>query len=371
MNGLLGGTVELSSIYIGLARLHYRDATEARGFSGPLAMRAAYEGFPPLAAESLLDAIKEAGPGIFRDYLRKKAPLLRVSPIVYHDILAELPGAPAARFQDALDEIVAVWGEFSPELGAVLARVAGERRLLVRPRGFTHAADTTRLDGPGAVPWVAARWDGLPKDEFDLARTMGGALHLFLAGRLGSMARIPSRSMGLVSGCFGEALLGEWTQAPGDGEGIRRASLCMWLDSIYYTVFRCGLAAAFEDDAHRMAHGGAKGNDLAARWHETVTGALGDAAEIPPKCRWAWMTFPELFEDPFTLYRFPLAQLIALDLLRRLREGEAMAPTVTAMLAAGSSAPTMEILEAAGVGPLDGAFWRRCLGEVRRLVDSL
>jgi oligoendopeptidase F len=44
---------------------------------------------------------------------------------------------------------------------------------------------------------------------------------------------------------------------------------------------------------------------------------------------------------------------------------------VEGIFKAGGSAAASGILKAAGIGPLDAAYWSRSLGEVRRLIDTL
>jgi oligoendopeptidase F len=176
-----------------------------------------------------------------------------------------------------------------------------------------------------------------------------------------------------VSSSLGEALLGAWTQIPGDGEAARKAALCLWLDEICHKVLVCGTTAAFEAEAHRAAAAGrVTGGALAGMYMAILSRAVGDGLEVPPGLRWAWLSSANLADEPFKVYRAAFGQLVALDLMRRRRlDGEAMARTVEGIFKAGGSATASEILDGAGIGPLDAAYWTRCLGEVRRLIDTL
>jgi oligoendopeptidase F len=356
-----------------LCAAHNRAAAGVKGVDGPFAQRILGDGLPAGAVDSLLEAAAggEAG-GIFREYFEKKARMLGVPRLGMRDVYAEIPGSSPMGAAEAVDEVTATWRELSPELGAVAASIPASGHLHVIGAG--GVGESCRPGLPGELPWIRLGLGGQPWDEFTLAAFMGMAVHVAIAGRKPRFGEIhPPEPLLKTSRALGKSLLGAWTQVPGDGEAARKAALCLWLDEICQHVIICGAVAAFEAEAHRMAAAGpVTGRDLAEKYLSALTGAVGAALEVPSGHRWTWLTCRELADAPFTMYHSAFGQLVALDLMRRRRlDGEAMARAVEGIFKAGGSATTAEILDAAGIGPLDAAYWSRCLGEAVRLIGTL
>jgi hypothetical protein len=109
------------------------------------------------------------------------------------------------------------------------------------------------------------------------------------------------------------------------------------------------------------------------RFLKKVSGSeFGDAVEVADEFRYEWTAVPQLFGTPFYVYAYAFGQLLALSLYDRYRqEGEPFKERYLALLAAGGSAPPVELLAGVGVDGRDADFWQGGFDLLARLMAQL
>jgi oligoendopeptidase F len=152
----------------------------------------------------------------------------------------------------------------------------------------------------------------------------------------------------------------------------RRALAATRADTLVATVFRQSALSQFERSAYaRRAAGEVL---LADRLGELWTGSMrqlyGSAVEGYPQHRADWALVPHFVRTRFYNYSYVLAALGSLVLSGRHRRGEA-ASAYRALLQAGGSASTGELLALVGLDHADPHCWSAGLAELAELISAV
>src|SRR5690606_22765686 len=157
-----------------------------------------------------------------------------------------------------------------------------------------------------------------------------------------------------------------------DDPALQRELLAAALDDIYATVQRQAGFTRFELEAHAALDRGAAAADLDALYLAGLRRQFGDAVALPEEFAREWVAIPHIFHTPFYCYAYSFGQLLVLALFERYRQqGEEFVPGYLELLAAGGSAPPMQILRRAGVEAEDPEFWRGGFRIVDGMVERL
>jgi oligoendopeptidase F len=362
----------LAQIYLHRVRDWASEHQELRGYASPIAVRNAGNDIPDAAVEALIDVASEHI-GLFQRYFELKAGWLGVDRLRRYDIYAPLAASDKeVPYEEAVELVLGTFKGFDADFAARAERVFAADHVdsEIRPGKKGGAFCSTVL--PSQTPWVLLNYTSKVRDVATMAHELGHAVHSLLAEDHSVLTQHSCLPLAETASVFAEQLL---TARLLDGErdpAVRRELLAAQMDDIYATVIRQAYFTRFEIAAHQAIADGAAVDSLDELYFDTLREQFGDAVELSDEFRREWVTIPHIYQTPFYCYAYSFGQLLVLALYRRYQqEGAAFVPGYLEMLAAGGSAPPIEVLAAAGVDPADPEFWRGGFAVVADIVAEL
>ncbi len=225
---------------------------------------------------------------------------------------------------------------------------------------------------PSQTPRVLLHYTAKVRDVATMAHELGHAVHSLLAEDHSVLTQHACLPLAETASVFAEQLLTARLLEENDDPSVRRELLAGQMDDIYATVMRQAYFTRFEIAAHQALADGGAVDSLDELYFDTLREQFGDAVELSDDFRQEWVTIPHIYHTPFYCYAYSFGQLLVLALYQRYRQqGADFVPGYIEMLAAGGSAPPVEVLAAAGVDPTDPEFWRGGFAVVAGIVDEL
>jgi oligoendopeptidase F len=362
----------LAQVYLHRVRDWTSEGVELRGHGSPIAVRNAANDIPDAAVKALLKVAREHT-GLFQRYFRLKAGWLGTKKLSRYDLYAPLAASDKqVPYEEAVEMVLATFADFSPNFARSAERVFADNHVdaELRPGKKSGAFCSTVL--PSQTPWVQLNYTGKVRDVATMAHELGHAVHSLLAADHSVLTQHSCLPLAETASVFAEQLLSARLLKGESDPLVRRELLAAQMDDIYATVMRQAYFTRFEIAAHRALDEGAAVDTLDELYLQTLRDQFGDAVEIADEFRQEWVTIPHIYHTPFYCYAYSFGELLVLALYQRYQhEGASFVPGYIEMLAAGGSAPPMEVLAAAGVDPTDEAFWRGGFAVVAGIVDEL
>jgi oligoendopeptidase F len=362
----------LAQVYFHRVRDWTSEYLELRGHASPIAVRNRRNDIPDAAVEALLDVTSE-NVGLFQRYFRLKADWLGVERLRRYDLYAPLAGSDKqVPYAEAVELVLATFRDFDPGFAVHAERVLADDHVdaELRPGKKGGAFCSTVL--PRQTPWVLLNYTARVRDVATMAHELGHAVHSLLAAGHTVLTQHSCLPLAETASVFAEQLLTDRLLGAESDPAVRRELLAAQMDDIYATVMRQAWFTRFEIAAHRAIAEGTDVEALDEIYFDTLARQFGDAVELSDDFRREWVTIPHIYHTPFYCYAYSFGQLLVLALYRRYKnEGAAFVPGYLGMLAAGGSAPPVEVLAAAGVDPTDPDFWRGGFDVVAGIVDEL
>lgn len=362
----------LAQLYLHRVRDWSSEFVELRGHASPIDVRNRRNDIPDDAVAALLDVTTEHVE-LFQRYFRLKAGWLGVDKLRRYDLYAPLAASDKQiPYVEAVELVLSTFRDFDAGFAAHAERVFADDHVdaEIRPGKKGGAFCSTVL--PSQTPWVLLNYTSRVRDVATMAHELGHAVHSLLAADHSVLTQHSCLPLAETASVFAEQLLTDRLLRAETDPAVRRELLAAQMDDIYATVLRQAYFTRFEVAAHRAIADGTDVEALDEIYFDTLRQQFGDAVELSDDFRREWVTIPHIYHTPFYCYAYSFGQLLVLALYRRYRkEGAAFTPGYLAMLAAGGSAPPVEVLAAAGVDPTDADFWRGGFDVVAAIVDEL
>ena len=371
--GVFAGDANLlAQIYLHRVRDWSSEYLDMRGHASPIAVRNSRNDIPDAAVEALLDVATE-NVGLFQRYFKLKAGWLGVEKLRRYDLYAPLATSDRQiAYEDAVELVLSTFRSFNSDFAERAERVFADDHVdsEVRPGKKGGAFCSTVL--PSQTPWVLLNYTSKVRDVATMAHELGHAVHSLLAEDHSVLTQHSCLPLAETASVFAEQLLTDRLLGGESDPTVRRELLASQMDDIYATVMRQAYFTRFEIAAHQAIADGAAVEALDELYLETLREQFGDSVDVGDEFRQEWVTIPHIYHTPFYCYAYSFGQLLVLALYRRYQEeGDAFIPGYVEMLAAGGSAPPVDVLAAAGVDPTDPDFWRGGFDVVRGIVDEL
>ncbi|MDR2406430.1 MAG: M3 family oligoendopeptidase [Deltaproteobacteria bacterium] len=351
----------LGLIYQSLVRGWRIENVSIRGYQNPRSVRNVVNDLPDKVVESLLRVSEEEAPRVFGEYWRRKAAALGVERLRRYDIYAPIVEASDAEidFQDALAEVRDAFSAFSPIMAEYALKVYEERHLSAKKLPGKESGAYCASLTPEDPPWVLLTYKGRRQDVFTLAHELGHAVHSQMARSHGIFQFHAALPLAETASTFGEMLLARRFREQIEDKALKRDLMFHLLDDAYATVGRQAFFSLFEVEAHEMVNQGATAKEISDAYFRNLSGQFGSSVELSSEFSWEWVSIPHFFHTPFYVYAYTFGQLLVYSLFRLYElEGESFVPRFMKILSQGGAASPVDILAAAGVGPLDDDFWR-------------
>ncbi len=130
----------------------------------------------------------------------------------------------------------------------------------------------------------------------------------------------------------------------------------------------CG--SLFELEAHRLLSETATGADLSQLFQAKLKEEYEESVQVSQPFTWEWMRNSHLFHQPFYIYSYPFAQLLALALHQKYdQEGPGFAENLVDLWKLGGKARIQDLLALASgkLSPTD--VWQTAFDTLDAMVD--
>ncbi len=310
---------------------------------------------------------------IIQRYMRLKAKLLGVDPLMSYDVYAPLPGVRPARahYGKSVEMVAELFAETRPAFGRI-AREMFRRNHVDAPtyRGKRSGAFCT----PNYVglPYVLLNWTGKMRDAGTLAHEFGHAVHMELSRKRGPMGATRSLVMGEVASVFMQTLLHERLLKGTRNARARLDLLRQIIEEAFATTFRQIQLHLFETAAHehRRAKGELSREKLGKLLRVAEKRLFGDTVKPHKGTENFWMYVTHFVNYPAYVYAYCASFLIVLAIYRRYQEvGPKFLVAYEKTLAAGGSRSPSELLGELGVDWSRPAVWQQGLEVLAAYVD--
>ena len=353
----------------------------ARGFGGARAAALFPANIPESVYDTLLDAVRAAGPVVGRYHdLRRR--LLGVDELAVYDRRAPLLPEPIRHYgyREAVELVLAGLSPLGERYVADLRTGFASRWVDVHETKG-KASGAYSWGAYGASPVILMNWNGTLTDVFTLAHEAGHAMHSHFA-----MTAQPFHDwyyptvLAEIASTLNEVFL-TWhllDTIGRDDPSQRFSLLTRFVDGAVSTLVLQAALADFERQTHADVEAG---RPLTADRLDELFGQI-QAAFLPgltednlSRIRWAWIPH---FYDAFYVYQYATGLSAAIALARSIRDdGEPAVARFLDLLAAGGSDDPLALLKRAGVDlttpdPVEAALAEieRTVAEMERLVAS-
>lgn len=362
----------LGQIYQSVVRDWRLENMELRGYESPIAVRNLANDLSASAVDSLLEVCRSKV-SLFGEFFHLKARVLGLGRLTRYDLYAPLVvDSESLDFRQGLTEVLAAFYRFSPQFKELASRIVDEGRLSARPAPGKRGGAFCYSMTPEDTPWVMMTYNGRRQDLFTLAHELGHGIHSQLAVEHNIFHFHATLPLAETASTFGEMLLASRLLGRAKDKRQRADLLFHLLDDAYATVGRQAFFALFETQAHQMLSQGATVDEVAEAYLENLRLQFGESLDLSDEFRWEWVSIPHIFHTPFYVYAYSFGQLLVYSLWRLYEsQGQAFAPRLTELLAAGGSAPPEEILSRAQLGPLDHKFWEGGFEVIAGFLEEL
>jgi oligoendopeptidase F len=323
--------------------------------------------------DTMLEAVA-ARTGIWRSWNRIKAGLLGFDRLPIADRVAPLGAMAEMTYPEVVEQVVASFTALSDEAGRTVAGFFLDGRVDAAPRaGKMGGAFCAELDGT-CGPYLLLNHSGRQMDAQVMAHEVGHGLHLArcLAAQ-SPLVGLPSFALIEIPSTFAELWLVEGLLEHETDPGRRLALQAGAVETAIGNVFETAVHAQAERGCYRLK---AEGLTLTVErlnelWGEQFRAGFGESVEGEEVVsRWALM--PHAIVYRFYLYNYSFSCLIALALMRRLRDDpQRFAARYLDYLDRGGNGTPAEVLAPLGIDLHDPGLWDEGLDEMERMVEGV
>jgi oligoendopeptidase F len=323
--------------------------------------------------DAMLDAVA-ARTGIWRRWNAIKAGLLGFDRLPIADRVAPLGAMAEMTYPEVVEQVVASFTALSDEAGRTVAGFFQDGRVDAAPRtGKMGGAFCAELDGT-CGPYLLLNHSGRQMDAQVMAHEVGHGLHLArcLAAQ-SPLVGLPSFALIEIPSTFAELWLVQGLLEHETDPGRRLALQAGAVETAIGNVFETAVHAQAERGCYRLK---AEGLTLSVErlnelWGAQFRAGLGDSVEGEEVVsRWALM--PHAIMYRFYMYNYSFSCLIALALMRRLRDDpERFAARYLDYLDRGGNGTPAEVLAPLGIDLNDPGLWDEGLDEMERMVEGV
>ncbi len=349
---------KLFTCYVALVKDWDNDA-KLRSFASPIARRNFYNKVPDAAVEALL-AVTADNAGLYQEFFRLKARLLKMKKLRRYDIYAPsgAPG-PTLPLAEGVELVLDAFGGFAPGFAERARRIIAARHVDSHPRPGKRTGAFCAGIAPAVTPYVLLNYSGDSNAVSTLAHELGHGVHDLYAAAQSISAYGTPLPLAETASTLAEMVVFERLLARCRTDAARRALLLEKIGESYGTVMRQSYIVRFELEAHRRIAAGTTEDGLSRLWLELLREQFGGAVEVAEEFGSEWAYIPHIFKTPFYCYAYNFGELLSLSLYARYRQdGPRFVPRIEAILAAGSSRAPEDVLREAGIDLCSPSFWQ-------------
>ena len=273
-------------------------------------------------------------------------------------------------YDDAVDDVrnaLSVLGE--SYIAAFDEMVTGGRIDVYSADNKTSGSFTSSL----GTPYILLNYYGSTEDVSTLAHEMGHAIYSIMSGEEQNLLyNTPTIFTQEVASTLNELLYYTYKieNAQDDSEKLYYLEEELYMFS--NSFFDQSIYAEFEDDMYATieAGGSLDAETLSDKWAELYNTYRGDTVEWTDASRYQWTYIPHMYYN-YYVYKYASAICYAAALCRKITQGDQDAvDSYLEFLSLGSTDSPDNLLNAAGIDPLDESTYDSALEYFSGLVDE-
>jgi oligoendopeptidase F len=347
---------------------------EVRGFATPRRERDLFNELPAELVDGMLTTT-EGAYAIGQRWFALKADLMGLPRLGFADMRAPVGADRRIPYTDAIEHVVTVYEQLSPEAGALSRQMFAEGRVDAEPRAGKQGGGFCRSCGPDELPWVHLSYYETVEDVLCLAHEMGHALHFAMSGRARNALTFDAPAvLGEVPPAFVELLVYDRLIAAEQDPTARRWMAAKRLDGNVETLFLTTFLTRFEEAAHRLRAEGTilTGPRIRELWLAHGAAFYGPQVDLPERWGLHWALVPHLVHEAFSSYAYTFARLVALVLHdARTADADVFGPRFAEFLGTGGSAGPLDQLAPFGIERDGRRAWESGLAALERMLGDL
>jgi oligoendopeptidase F len=363
----------ISSVWNALA-LDHRQNTELRAYEDIMAPVDEQNELSRKAVDTVMGVTRENYP-LAQRYYRWKTSALGVEKLWSSDLSAPLPEkeAEAITWEETKELVISSFADFHPSFAKIATELLDEGRVDARPRQGKSGGAFCMGAAPTLPVYVLTNFTGKLRDAATLAHELGHAVHFTLAQKQPLLEYGPVLPLAETASVFGELLLTRKLLGRKMDRASKRALLAERIEDVLATTFRQTMYTDFELEAHKLtANEFVTPETFCGLWEKRLSELYGDTVETLEATKWSWSAIPHFIHTRFYCYAYTFGELLVLALYGRYEEeGEAFAPKLIEILAAGGSKRPQELVASLGYDLEDPNFWAGGYRVLEKLIGEL
>lgn len=362
---------KLFVIYRALVKDWDNDA-QVKSFNSPISVRNFYNRVPDKAINTLLEVCQK-NVGIYQDFFRYKAKLLKMKKLRRYDLFAPLE-APKTKMPlpEAKKLVLDIFRDFSPGFADKAESIFRADHIDSHPRPGKDTGAFCSDIAPGVTPYILLNYTGNNSSVATLAHELGHGVHDLYAQNHYYTSSHTTLPLAETASTISELMVFERLLGQARSDKERRAMLLEKLGDSYATVIRQAYFVMFENQAHKRISEGIKSDQLSDLYIKQLRSQLGSAVEVAEEFRSEWAYIPHIFQTPFYCYAYNFGELLALALFARYKDqGKPFVPKIEKILAYGGSQSPDVIIKEVGMDMASPEFWQGSFEVVKTWLAEL
>ena len=347
---------------------------DARHYASSLEMALDGSRIPTAVYDSLIDAVHDALPEMYR-YVALRKKVLQVEELHMYDVYVPLTEEYDATvtYEEAKEKVLVGLAPLGEEYTTLLRKGFDEHWIDVY-ENRNKKSGAYSWAAYGVHPYVLLNYQGRLNDVFTLAHEMGHALHSYYTNKTQPYVYSGYQIfVAEVASTCNEALLMQHLMGQCTDPQEKIYLLNYFLDQFKGTLFRQTMFAEFEKITHQMY---ADGEALTAEricevYLELNHKYFGPDMVSDPQIALEWARIPHFYRE-FYVYQYATGFSAAIALSQKiLTEGEAAIEAYKSFLKGGCSKDPLQLLQVAGVDLSSPEPVRNALRMFGELVTQL
>ncbi len=350
-----------------------RQEAASEGHDSSLDQAHCRNGLEGVVFEEMVGAVRSRT-DLLEKFIQTKSRMLEKPDMGYTDVYAS-PGDTgcSVTYTEARDHLLSALNEVAPRLSDLAEEFFDRRRIDAEPRPGKRGGAFCKCFSPSHAPYISMEYMGGVGDYLTLAHELGHGIHYRLASGRNHLRFEPPFVLAETASMFVELLAARHLREKFRGTGREALVLEREIRGMVVCVFRQSAYIAFERDMHAMRNSHALSmKEICDAWRTRNEELYGKGVGLPSGFEWSWCLVPHFVHRPFSCYSYIFGTLVAVVLLNSRRENQQgqLAERLIALLSAGSSLETGELLREIGLNVRKEGFWQNALDRLDRRIED-
>ena len=320
---------------------------------------------------SLIEAVGKHRAMVARYYMLKRQ-ILKLDKLYDYDrycpVGLELP---KCTYAEGKKMTLDAYGKFSPKMREVSELFFDKNWIDAEIRPGKEGGAFCSSAVSYLHPYVLLNWTETARDAMTMAHELGHGIHGYVSRGQGFLQSDTPLTAAETASVFGEMVLFEDILSREKDPKAKLGLLCGKIEDSFATVFRQIMMVRFERRFHeyRRSKGELTPEEFCKYWTDENKWMFGDSVEMTDDYSWWWSYVIHFIHYNFYTYAYSFGNLLVLALYDRYKkEGPSFSGKFLAMLEAGGSLPTKDLVAKTGLDITDPKFWDGGLKQIEDMV---